>query len=441
MDAREAGEATHPSPMTTDPRSRPLLSIVVPTRNRAAYAISAIQSILEIDDSRLELVVQDNSDERDLEEWLTARPVDRRLKYNHSRTPLSFIHNFDAAARLTSGEYLCFIGDDDGVNPEIVAAAAWASAQDLDALVVKSSSHYLWRGTGLASTLFTEVTGGTLTIGDFKCTVVWADVEQEVRALLRNGGLYYLDAGLPKLYHGLVHRRCLEAVYNKTGAYFGGLSPDTYASLAIACVARRVAVIDYPLTIPGSCAVSGAILEGAHKRHSKRLADAPHLRHRGEYEWSPLVPRVYTVESIWVDSSLAALRDMGRDDLISQLDLPRHAALNISANDGVTRAVLRDFVSGLRAMHRSVPGGVALLAWRLALRKLDGGARLMQRVRNRLQMILGRRAVQQIDDLEDMVQATHALTAFLAGRGQTFSRVVSSSVLGNTQPMRSSGRE
>lgn len=427
--------------MLADNHARPVLSIVIPTRNRAPYAMSAIESILTISDPRLELVIQDNGDELDLGRWILARPHDPRLRYNHTATPLSFIHNFDTAAGLATGEYLCFIGDDDGVNPEIVAAAEWASAEQLDALVIKPSSHYLWRGSGIASTLFTEVTGGSLTIGDFTGAVTMTDVEMEVRGLLRHGGLYYLDRGVPKLYHGLVHRRCLEAVHRRTGAYFGGLSPDTYAALAIACVAKRVAVIDYPLTLPGSSPVSGAILEGAAKRHSKLLSDAPHLRHRGEYHWSALVPRVYTVESLWVDSSLAALRDMGREDLIAELDLPWLAALSIGANKGVTWPVVRDMIGGLRVLQRSVIVGIALLVWRLAIQKLRGGVRLMKRVRTRLRILSGGQTVHRIDGLENMVQATHALVVYLAGHGQNFAQLVSPSVLGDSLAWRSAGRE
>src|SRR5207237_1455972 len=101
-------------------------------------------------------------------------------------------------------------------------------------------------------------------------------------------------------------------VREKAGAYFGGLSPDVFVSLASACVARRVAVTDYPLTIPGACSTSGSLVEGAIKRHSRNLEDAPHLRWRGEYRWCELVPPIYCRETIWVDSGVAALRAMGR---------------------------------------------------------------------------------------------------------------------------------
>jgi len=46
----------------------PLLSIIIPTRNRISFCISVIDSILNITDIRLELVVQDNSDSHELEQ-------------------------------------------------------------------------------------------------------------------------------------------------------------------------------------------------------------------------------------------------------------------------------------------------------------------------------------------------------------------------------------
>ena len=68
--------------MDRQDKNLPLLSIVIATRNRIPYAISTIESILEISDSRLELIIQDNSDSRELGRsstktlltggWLTA---------------------------------------------------------------------------------------------------------------------------------------------------------------------------------------------------------------------------------------------------------------------------------------------------------------------------------------------------------------------------------
>jgi len=399
----------------------PLLSIMIATRNRIPYAISAIQSILEIPDPRLELVVQDNSDSRDLESYVHKNIKDHRFRYRYNPPPFSSIDNFNAAVELATGEYLCLIGDDDGVNPEIIEAATWAKANDIDALTSRIICGYLWRNTGISSTLFTKVEGGQLSIMEFSGKIFEVDVRREVTNLIRNGGVYYLTFHLPKLYHGLVRRNCLNDIHKKVGAYFGGLSPDIFAVLAISEAANKVVFIDYPLTIPGACKVSSSVAEGQIKKHSKRLEDAPQFRDRGEYHWCELVPRVYCPETIWVDSAVAALRAMGRDDLVQALNLPKLAAYCIGANRGVRWPVLRDLFMGLRIMRKNPAIGAIQFAWSF----LSGpGMLLVRRAWNRFKIICGMKFIHIIYGLDNMVEATHALTCHLKENEHSFSDCV-----------------
>jgi glycosyltransferase involved in cell wall biosynthesis len=399
----------------------PLLSIVIPTRNRTAYAIAAIQSILEISDPRLELVVQDNSESRALDAWILTNIQDARLRYSYDGRPLSFVDNFNAAVHSASGEYLCLIGDDDGVNPEIMKAAEWAQKEAIDSLSVKTRANYIWPDAGIPSTIFTKVTGGVLTIFNFRGNIIDTDGEKEMRAFVRAGGMNYLNHNLPKLYHGLVRRDCLETIKNATGAYFGGLSPDIFVSLAIACAAKRMVMTDYPLTLPGACGASASIIEGVKKRNSKNLEEAPHLRDRGEYHWSELVPRIYSVETIWADSGVAALRAMGRDDLVRRINLPRLAAYCIWVNRGVRRPVLRDLFKGLHILHKNRVSGAIRFGGRFFLLIAGLGLKFIQRVWNRFLMIMGLTTIRRIDGLENMIEASHALTRFLAEKGRRFS--------------------
>ncbi|MNT58405.1 Spore coat polysaccharide biosynthesis protein SpsA [compost metagenome] len=57
----------------------PLLSIIIPTRNRKEYAASAIRSILSIPSEDFELIVQDNSDNDELLALLASQAHDTRL--------------------------------------------------------------------------------------------------------------------------------------------------------------------------------------------------------------------------------------------------------------------------------------------------------------------------------------------------------------------------
>ena len=396
----------------------PLLSIVIATRNRVPYAISAILSILEISDARLELVVQDNSESRDLESYVRCNVRDSRFRYRYTPPPFSSIDNFNAAVELATGEYVCLIGDDDGVNPEIMDAAEWAKRENIDSLGVRNVANYSWPKTGVPPTLFTKITEATLQVSPFKGYLIDADCEKEMRALIRNGALYYLFFKLPKLYHGLVHRRCLAAVHSKVGNYFGGLSPDIFSSLAIVCVAKRVVITDYPLTIPGVCRASTSVTEGPLKKPSKDLKDAPHFRDRGDYQWCELVPRFYATETIWADSAVAALRAMGREDLVRQLNLPKLAAYCVGANRGVINLVMHDLLKGLQVTGKSRVIGII----RFACCLLTGpGTKFAHRAWVRLLVSSGIRVPYIANGLQNMVEATHSLTCYLEKNGHRFS--------------------
>jgi glycosyltransferase involved in cell wall biosynthesis len=398
----------------------PLLSIVIATRNRIPYAISAIQSILEITDSRLELVVQDNSESRDLESYVRENIKDNRFRYRYTPPPFSSIDNFNAALELSTGEYLCLIGDDDGVNPEIMEAAAWAKKNDVDALTPRIISSYLWPNTGIPSGILAKVYGSELSILTFTGKMFIVDVKREVIKLMRNGGVYYFSFNLPKLYHGLVRRRCMNDIHEKIGTYLGGLSPDIFSVLAISEVAEKVIIIDYPLTIPGICpdSTSVAHLKG---KHTGRIEDAPHFRDRGEYHWCELVPKIYSPETIWVDSGIAALRAMGRDDIIQELNLPKLAAYCIYGNREVKKIVLRDLFNGIRHLRKNPVNS----AFQLVVGFIMGpGGILSKRLLNRFKIIIGKKIYSRIYKLENMVEATHALTQYLDGNGYNFSDCV-----------------
>jgi hypothetical protein len=404
--------------------SQPLVTVVIATRNRVPYAISAIRSILQNQDRRLELVIQDNSDSGELEEYVSCHVCDVRLRYRHTGQPLSFIENFNAAIDLSTGEYICAIGDDDGINPEIIEAASWARRHNLDCLAVRCILGYFWPDAGVPSTFFTKVTDSTLTIANRPGSITLTQPERELRALIRNGGLYYLDFDLPRLYHGLVHRRCLQAIQEKTGSFLGGLSPDIFASVALSCVARHVAITDYPLTIPGACKLSGTVVEGALKQHSNKVEDAPHLRDRGDYQWSNLVPRVYMPETIWVDSAAAALTAMGRTDLLNDLNTSRLAAYCIASDRRVMRPVLKNIFNGMKARCESRAIGALRLFMNFLLAP---GVKFVHRAVNRFLIIVGKRELCRVHDLRDMIEVTQALTRHLREHGYSFARCIDAS--------------
>lgn len=398
----------------------PLLSVVIPTRNRQEYAISCVESILRIQDPGLEVVVQDNSDTRELEELLGRNVRDSRLRYSYTSAPLSIIHNFEAAVHLATGDYLCFIGDDDGVNPEIMEATRWAKANAIDTLKPAYCVNYLWPGSGIPSTLFSDVPQetGFLTIEPFSEKIVYPDKERELRKLVRKGGQECLDTELPKLYHGIVSRECLDRVREKAGTYFGGLSPDIYASVSIANTAKTSVSIDYPLTLPGACRKSGSV-ESQVGKHIGDLEDAPHLNNRGAYEWAEQVPRYYSVATIWADSTIVALRDLGREDLLNDFNVAYLAAYCLWSHPQYGKVILQNLYRALRLSGNNMFVGTIQLGFSFII----GPWRLLfKRIANRLRIILRGETLTLIDSVRvnDMIEATDALTRYLKANGHSF---------------------
>jgi glycosyltransferase involved in cell wall biosynthesis len=332
----------------------PSLSILIATRNRQKYARIAIESILNIQDDDLELIIQDNSDTDDLKDCLARYANDARLIYRYTPPPFSSIDNFNAAIELAKGCYVCLIGDDDGVNPEIMDAARWAKENDLDALRPEIAVNYFWPD---AENVIESKINGLLNIHDFSGRFSIPDTEQEMRTLVENGCQQYYKTMLPKLYHGIVKRECLEDIKRRTNQYIKGLSPDIYAALAIGCAAKKVVAFDYPLTIAGACKESTTI-DNRTGRHTGRLEDAPHLRARGNYEWTDIIPKFYSVQTIWAESAAVALREMKRVDLYKKINLERLAALCLYVNPTFTLLIIRDTLKGMVKRDKSRLRGV-----------------------------------------------------------------------------------
>lgn len=377
-----------------------LLSIVIPTRNRAFFAERAARQVLEIGDPRIQVIVQDNSDEPGLEDNLKDLTDSGALTYVYHPGMLSFVDNFEAAVTLAQGEYVCVIGDDDGVAPGIIEVVEWAARHLVEAVVPSLDVVYYWPGSvdkaraHLAGSLVVSTPNWTARLGDPRRAVV---------RLARRGGLDYTTLPLVKIYHGIVRRELIEEVWRTYGKCFGGLSPDIYSAVVLSLVAKSVVIIGWPLTIPGICRTSGSG-DSASGKHTGRLQDAPHFNGHEGYRWSRGVPAVYCVETIWADSMLAALRDMGQSSLIEAFGY------------GVLERVVKSRHPELRNMIDALGGT------RYVFRHLEAYAIFRaQQLSGRVKLVLsGKHRRVQCTDIVDIGSAAKAMGLVLQGHGSGY---------------------
>lgn len=298
--------------------SKFLLSIIIPTKNRQEFAIKAVEQILQINDGRIQIVIQDNSDNEILYDMVSDLNDDIHIKYNHTKGIISFVDNFSLSVSLADGEYVCIIGDDDGVLPQILDVTKWASANNIDAIKPEQNAVYFWPNSNAVGN--NKEDNGNLYIHKITGESRMCDPYKEVIKLLNRGGQKYLSLDMVKLYHGIVKKECLDNIKTKTGSYFGGLTPDIYISVALSLTVEKVVKLDYPLTISGICNNSGSA-DSATGKHTGKLEDAPHFRGHEEYEWSSYVPSFYSVETIWADSALAAIKALNKTALYDEFNV------------------------------------------------------------------------------------------------------------------------
>jgi glycosyltransferase involved in cell wall biosynthesis len=338
----------------------PAISIVVPTRNRHAYLAVLVRSLLALQSRDFELLVHDNSSEPGGYATACGSTKDPRLRYVFEPTPMSIAQNFERSVALARGDYVCVIGDDDGVTESIISLALWMKSTGIDAAVTPVST-YLW--PGVSSALDGSQTQGVLRLPRYSARVDIATTSAALDAVLGSGGIRIQD--LPSVYQGIVSRRALERLRAIAGTYFPGPSPDMANAVGLSAVVDRFARVSFPVVISGLSPASGAA-QGARHDHQGEIADKTFLSRDTADRWPAQVPLYFSGPTLWATTLIHALSATGRGDLIGKLRWDR-----LYAACAVFNPKFRARVADARARNPglvSMPRLAAAVCWVWGLR-------------------------------------------------------------------------
>lgn len=381
----------------------PLLSVIVPTHDRAKYAVPTIKSVLEISDD-IQVIVSDSSPIDGISASFENFSDTSRLKIIRPKTGVSVVDNFNFALAAADGEYLVFIGDDDFVSPEIVSVAAWAKSQNVDALKLNFPVLYYWpdfkhatRGDSYAGTLHVAPFTGKIT-------------PHNARAALDHacdnfgGGVFEM----PRAYAGMLSSKLAKNIAKKYGALFGGVSPDIYSSALISSESQKCVAVDFPLVIPGASggSTTGQSAAGGHRG---KLRENAHIAAFPDLVWDARIPEFYSVPTVWSYSLLKAV------DKISK----QHPERQITPDFG--RLLLKCF-----AYHRNEKNhtmdSLAVLRQQYGSLKITGqflrGIAMefvwgMSRIKQRIVMRHVKNNIAVLSELETTQAARQALTDYI----------------------------
>lgn len=104
----------------------PVLSICIPTYNRAVYLREAVESVLrqinEVNRTKVEIVISDNASDDSTNEYAQGLRAGALsiVRYQRNEHNVEFDHNCLKVVGLARGEYCWLLGDDDQLTPGAV---------------------------------------------------------------------------------------------------------------------------------------------------------------------------------------------------------------------------------------------------------------------------------------------------------------------------------
>lgn len=280
----------------------PVLSLIIPTHERFRYAKETVAAILAMD-TDIELIVCDTSVHN---HWASFE--NPRLKIVRPEAGISVVDNFNIALSNATGDYLCFIGDDDLVARDIVDIARHALERDLDAVRFTFPIDYYWPDYLHRDN--PEAYSGTVWIREYSGRVRTLDTLGALKEAAAKLGHGVFE--MPRAYCGLISRNMVRRILAQHGELFGGVSPDIYSAALIAMHANKAVEIDFPGVILGASGASTAG-QSAAGRHVGNLRDNAHIRPFKKLVWHQLVPEFYSVPTVWGYSLVRALEHCSED--------------------------------------------------------------------------------------------------------------------------------
>ncbi|MGO9483839.1 MAG: glycosyltransferase family 2 protein [Rhodomicrobium sp.] len=251
-----------------------LISIVIPTRDRAEVLQHALAACARIRDPQLEIIVSDNSSVDNTAD-VVAEFKDSRIRYVCTPQRYSMRQNFEFGVSHAGGDYIFTLGDDDAPLPNQFPYLRALLERHTPDTLTGSFIRYIWptpmgpENQGRIRLKFKSLYG--------TCNIVSG--EQVRSDLERNGtaaGRY-----APGIYRGIASRRVVEGLRAKTGQVFMATWPDIYFTFASPALIERHLTVPHPFIVSGSSSRSnGASFhrtkrnEGEAKETKKVLAEA-----------------------------------------------------------------------------------------------------------------------------------------------------------------------
>ncbi len=220
----------------------PKFSIIVPTKERCNTLKHCIRTVLAQSLSDFELIIMDNSSEDETPEVVQSF-TDNRIRYFRSHERLSMRDNWENCLGHVNGEWLIFIGDDDGLIPDslLLAHKIQENFPDINAIKWPSGFNYWWPNVLVEHNRNMLYVRGGNRLKKFDSHTVLKNFFNNVAD----------EHTLPMVYHGFVKTEFVRSIKKKHDPYFKAVGVDAYSGAINAYYLQDFLFTELPLSIVG----------------------------------------------------------------------------------------------------------------------------------------------------------------------------------------------
>jgi hypothetical protein len=270
-------------------------TVIIPTRERPDTLLWALKTCVSQDYENLEIIVSDNFSQDNTREVVESYH-DSRIKYINPGKRLGMSTHWEFALEHVTGEYVNFIGDDDGMMPR-----AFTRINEI-------INEFQCEGLGWDMTSF---------------VYHWPNLnEKRLRDLLRirlsNNQLKYLDRSdidkllqdvksslttyrdLPYIYSGTFSINKIREIISTSGRFFNSMTPDIYSGIVFGLELDTCVMSDTPYSIGGTSSHSNGYsqLSPLFEKSTSKLQEQPTIKFlqensipfHEELEYVPVIP-------------------------------------------------------------------------------------------------------------------------------------------------------
>ncbi len=270
-------------------KKHPKLSVVIPTRERADTLIYTLQTVTSQRYDNLEIIVSDNASEDNTKQIVTGND-DSRIKYINTGARIGMSENWEYGLSHVTGDYVMFLGDDDGLLPNACSDVAEIISKTGTKGIIWNKPNYTWPSVKRFPNKLTMI-------------IKYGLIEMNGGLLLKQVATGRTSYGrLPVIYSGFVSMASINEIKAVTNSFFQCATPDVYSGIVLANKLDTYLYSMRPFSINGGSQHSNGInhFEGNNKKIERFFLE-------NTKEFSPDFPIIPgTISSCVADAFLQA---------------------------------------------------------------------------------------------------------------------------------------